>query len=1250
MGMTYELNENESIADFYVKNNDTTRPEANLDLSGDDKNYISDDSSDLSTSKPEAKRRIKSRVAEQSCSNYFTERSDLRCSNCMTWQNIYQIYEFLTTGVLIQNTDVYLRKKNDGNGKKVDSMHMNDGIDEEEPLSEQAKLHSASRYEYLMNSINKNKLLIRNPIDPSDTPDWNWNYRSSQHYKLLKLKQSLIFQITQLIKIYSSTLKIYDGENSKEKRSDNKSPAKCVYCFNRERKVIDLKMSLIDKLADYAFDWKSHLERIFDRFKHVRLNTNPDASYSSVSFENKNSKAIENCALKIFHLLDQLIGETFFYHSSENNENLQDKLSRRSYSINRINAVAPTFSNTSTSNLNNDTTTSSLTSSTYSNQINSIGHKRLSGLTNRYNEVVTYSTQDRYDYRNSSTNSNRRLLNNLSSNRYNNSSLIYNSQYSNQGYYSYKNANKTSFSNSARSDFINNKNSSRFYNDYSNSRSAYASRLTCQNSNLSKSSYQMNTQTSYMHNSPSSYLAGKNNQLRGLSSRYPSLIHYYQNNYSYKTIRNNRVTSSLKNNNLSLNNLQRSLRGRYSSPISYSNHERSSRSTNNDDLLNKDTRSYREYSSSRSFYSSKLNYHVPRSNQSMRSNNNSRSNSLTSAYSRRNNYSKEFEMGRVGKSKLSHNQQNESRRADIDRSRSFSPCCSSFDKKCDSSINSVSGQKQSPDENNNYSDTENRQGYIRKLSHLNQASPQKCSSDSNLSPRKIISGDKYHDISSLKLDNKLGRNNSNDEMNQRKVILKKDYEKRVKSRSPSDETVFSDKSCYSPHSSYSSEFNEKEKKTDIVNNQQENQSNTNSVSSSDTMIYARSQIITNKERKKCHQDSNKRKLNAKNYEFEIESVSLKKHRGSSEQQREKSPSYIHSLNMISVDFKPNPSSSSLITEIKKNKVNETNHKYIEKKSKPQADSKALKRMKKSSSKSTKSRSRINKMNKEHSKRHLTILSLPNSVLSSNTEKSLLIESTRMNEKNPDIERKYLQSLKKKSDILGTNILSNFIIIVDFQLASSVSSNELVPDENFHSNNICNLCNRQAILELEELSSILPIISHKISNQNLDDYISDFSRKFCLIKEYGDIIKNIGYLIKEDNGELFKEKEGISKSINKSNDFECKLNLMQRIIDECLQRLVIQNSYLNELNDLFRSLDQKRFLMNETDEDVKKSLNMWIKDIKKSLYILQVNLIEFARSHIMNQCLINNLSFYCLIDILNRFFLLYDIKSINFTSI
>jgi hypothetical protein len=129
----------------------------------------------------------------------------IKCSTCLTWQNIYQIFEFLSNGLLSvcnNNTTTNNHSQTDEVEDTEKSMR-----NKQKKIADAALLDSASKCDNLVDTLTKIKQILRNPIDPSDTSDWDWEYKSSSHYKLLKLKLNLIVQINQLCKSYQLVLK-----------------------------------------------------------------------------------------------------------------------------------------------------------------------------------------------------------------------------------------------------------------------------------------------------------------------------------------------------------------------------------------------------------------------------------------------------------------------------------------------------------------------------------------------------------------------------------------------------------------------------------------------------------------------------------------------------------------------------------------------------------------------------------------------------------------------------------------------------------------------------------------------------------------------------------------------------------------------------------------------------------------------------------------------------------------------------------
>ncbi len=138
----------------------------------------------------------------------------------------------------------------------------------------------------------------------------------------------------------------------------------------------------------------------------------------------------------------------------------------------------------------------------------------------------------------------------------------------------------------------------------------------------------------------------------------------------------------------------------------------------------------------------------------------------------------------------------------------------------------------------------------------------------------------------------------------------------------------------------------------------------------------------------------------------------------------------------------------------------------------------------------------------------------------------------------------------------------------------------------------------------------------------------------------EVIKKILFLVSEDREKQCGPCADPEETVKL--DFECKLKLMQRVVDECLARLLVQNAYLAELKDAFCLLT-KRY----KNSDEPENLETLLQEIKNKLYISQMSLIEYSQKRrSQTKCLVKNLSFFCLVDILNRFFHVYNIKSID----
>jgi hypothetical protein len=233
----------------------------------------------------------------------FSYSNSLRtkCTKCALWQNLYKIFEFLTTGRLNElGLDLSMRLGNQRAGSVL-----------------------IERLENLAGLVTVTKV-INNPIDPCDDPNWSWDYKCSKHYKLLKLKLKLINQSEQLIKL--ATCPVANGLVAQSERS-------CGLCADLADpnshlfKYLNVNETLAAKLAAYVNSTRPVLERVFEKFASCRLKnsyeinnqsdfymflrepfTSSRLNSSNQDFHQQNVlHAIECCANKIYNLLDLLV-------------------------------------------------------------------------------------------------------------------------------------------------------------------------------------------------------------------------------------------------------------------------------------------------------------------------------------------------------------------------------------------------------------------------------------------------------------------------------------------------------------------------------------------------------------------------------------------------------------------------------------------------------------------------------------------------------------------------------------------------------------------------------------------------------------------------------------------------------------------------------------------------------------------------------------------------------------------------------
>ncbi len=144
------------------------------------------------------------------------------------WNNLYLAFKLLTNDFLII--------KNGLNDLKIIENYPN---------------VSPNAYKQLENDIYKINS-IENPCDPTDcNRNWVWNYKSSKHYKLIKIKYSLITRLLILHDYYTQNSSL-----------TTKKAVNIVDC---------LKMYCLDRLNDYFKKWERGLNDRNER--HDRIET-----------------------------------------------------------------------------------------------------------------------------------------------------------------------------------------------------------------------------------------------------------------------------------------------------------------------------------------------------------------------------------------------------------------------------------------------------------------------------------------------------------------------------------------------------------------------------------------------------------------------------------------------------------------------------------------------------------------------------------------------------------------------------------------------------------------------------------------------------------------------------------------------------------------------------------------------------------------------------------------------------------------
>jgi hypothetical protein len=211
-----------------------------------------------------------------------------------------------------------------------------------------------------------------------------------------------------------------------------------------------------------------------------------------------------------------------------------------------------------------------------------------------------------------------------------------------------------------------------------------------------------------------------------------------------------------------------------------------------------------------------------------------------------------------------------------------------------------------------------------------------------------------------------------------------------------------------------------------------------------------------------------------------------------------------------------------------------------------------------------------------------------------------------------------------------------IILIDF---------ELVLD--------CDQCSRkQALKELNELSEILPVLAYKLANFNYASYYNQFSNKLRLVKCHQESIQSLKSMneldLTESGGCAFDTgATGMNNETNGDEKFELaqdlksKLDLVDKVVGECMHRLEMQHAYLNQVIKLFEQFAKCRTSL---------ELDARVKEKRGHLLDMQAKLIEYAYSILLSSRVesldevyfIKTMPFNALVDVLDRFVLVYNL--------
>lgn len=216
-----------------------------------------------------------------------------KCPNFPLWQNLARVFEFLISGKLDEITPMEVYNPD------------------------------LTSYYHSMDT----KKVINNPIDPSDSNNFIWDYKNPLHYKLLKLKLKLITLTDQMVNMFRS------------------NEAVCKKCSKESKNFIIFRTIVIDKLEDYTTSLRPDLDRLIDRFAQHRLKNSFDINTLSdlnqfIRIVNPidpicdpHTHLIDLCANKMHALLDLLDFEDFLYPKMRTDDHCRK--TKTSYTDNR---------------------------------------------------------------------------------------------------------------------------------------------------------------------------------------------------------------------------------------------------------------------------------------------------------------------------------------------------------------------------------------------------------------------------------------------------------------------------------------------------------------------------------------------------------------------------------------------------------------------------------------------------------------------------------------------------------------------------------------------------------------------------------------------------------------------------------------------------------------------------------------------------------------------------------------------------